>query len=248
MTYDLFSFFNELDLLEIRLNILDPYVDTFVLMESTETFSGKEKPLYFWENRERFRKWMYKIIHLVPPRSYTSDSFHRAFEQKEYLKQGLKVAHSDDIVYYGDLDEIWKPQEIKDDKVYNLEQLNYCYYLNNRSSEEWVGTIVGKWGTIKTNDLRYWRATHTNQLPDGGWHFTNMGGAAQVIKKLEAYDHQEFNHPSIKEDISRKMKDGEDYVGRPTDWQGQPFTFWKDESELPAYILNNKFKYYDYFS
>jgi len=41
--YDCFTFFNELDLLEIRLNILDPYVDYFVIHESTETFSGKSK-------------------------------------------------------------------------------------------------------------------------------------------------------------------------------------------------------------
>ncbi len=36
--YDVFPFFNELDLLEIRLNILDPYVDYFVLVEATEDF------------------------------------------------------------------------------------------------------------------------------------------------------------------------------------------------------------------
>ncbi len=46
MTYDCFTLFNELDLLEIRLSILDEYVDYFVLCESVETFSGKRKPLY----------------------------------------------------------------------------------------------------------------------------------------------------------------------------------------------------------
>ena len=43
---DLFPFFNELDLLEIRLNSLDPYVDCFILSEATKTFSGLDKPLY----------------------------------------------------------------------------------------------------------------------------------------------------------------------------------------------------------
>lgn len=42
--FDAFLFFNELDLLEIRLNILDPYVDFFILNESNLTFSGKENP------------------------------------------------------------------------------------------------------------------------------------------------------------------------------------------------------------
>lgn len=63
--YDIFPFFNELDLLEIRLNILDPYVDYFVLVEATGTFSGNRKPLYFKENRERYKKWAHKIIHYV---------------------------------------------------------------------------------------------------------------------------------------------------------------------------------------
>ena len=42
MIYDCFTFFNELDLLDIRLNILNDYVDKFVIVESTKTFTGKE--------------------------------------------------------------------------------------------------------------------------------------------------------------------------------------------------------------
>ena len=63
--YDLFLFFNELDLLEIRLNILDSYVDYFVIIESTETFTGTPKKLFYEENKERFKKWEHKIIHYV---------------------------------------------------------------------------------------------------------------------------------------------------------------------------------------
>jgi beta-1,4-mannosyl-glycoprotein beta-1,4-N-acetylglucosaminyltransferase len=63
--FDAFIFNNELDLLEIRLNILDPYVDFFVINESPITFSGKEKPLYFLENKDRYSKFKDKIIHTV---------------------------------------------------------------------------------------------------------------------------------------------------------------------------------------
>ena len=65
MIYDIFTFFNELDLLEIRLEILDSVVDKFVLIECTETFSGKPKPLYYNENKHLFKKWEHKIIHHV---------------------------------------------------------------------------------------------------------------------------------------------------------------------------------------
>ena len=65
MIYDIFTFFNELDLLEIRFEILDPVVDKFVLIECTETFSGKPKPLYYNENKHMFEKWKHKIIHHI---------------------------------------------------------------------------------------------------------------------------------------------------------------------------------------
>ena len=63
--YDIFTFFNELELLEIRLNILDKYVDYFVLVEATETFSGKPKKLYYEENKHLFKKFEHKIIHHI---------------------------------------------------------------------------------------------------------------------------------------------------------------------------------------
>lgn len=71
--YDVFTFYNELDLLELRLEMLDLYVDKFVLIECVETFSGKPKPLYYEENKDRFSKYHHKIIHHVtydPPKSF----------------------------------------------------------------------------------------------------------------------------------------------------------------------------------
>ena len=59
MIYDIFSFNNELDMLDIRLNVLSPYVDYFVIVEATETFSGVEKPLYFFNNKHLFNKHIF---------------------------------------------------------------------------------------------------------------------------------------------------------------------------------------------
>jgi beta-1,4-mannosyl-glycoprotein beta-1,4-N-acetylglucosaminyltransferase len=68
-----FTFFNELDLLELRLDMLNPYVDKFILIECVETFSGKSKSLYYEDNKERFSKYHDKIIHHItydPPKSF----------------------------------------------------------------------------------------------------------------------------------------------------------------------------------
>ena len=61
--YDCFNFFNELDILEIRLNVLYEHVDYFVIVESSITHSGEKKPFYFEENKERYSKFLDKIVH-----------------------------------------------------------------------------------------------------------------------------------------------------------------------------------------
>jgi hypothetical protein len=264
MTYDCFMFFNELDLLEIRLSVLDQYVDFFVISEATETFSGQPKPLYYELNKERFAKWHHKIIHnvvddypndteliaLIDSKEYVpkdKEHYRRAFYQKESIKRALVNAKDDDTIYYGDADEIWKPKEIAADKVYKLHQLCYVYYLNNRSSENWAGTIVTKYKNIKNGCLNDMRANPVEFLDDGGWHFTNMGGVEAIKQKIEAYDHQEFNTPEIKAKIEKRMKNNRDYVGRIFDFRWRRFKFWVDESDLPEYLKAHKEHYQHLF-
>lgn len=235
MVFDCTQIYNELDLLEIRLNILDPYVDKFVIGQSRQTFSGKEKPPYFNLQDARWDKWRSKIITGVIPNFEFLDSFDMASKQKNHLRNFLDFhCKPEDTIYYGDVDEIWTPQREEG----KLRQLAYSYYLNMRSSEDWQGTNVFKYKNIK--NLNEIRADHSNVLANGGWHFTNMGGADQIRKKLEAYDHQEFNQENIKQSIEEKMEKGEDYVGRTHDWRGNEFNMWISEVDLPQYLKDNK--------
>ncbi|MDD5165092.1 MAG: DUF5672 family protein [Candidatus Pacebacteria bacterium] len=280
--YDIFTFFNELDLLEIRLNILDPHVDYFVIVEAPKTFSGMPKPLYFAENKERFAQWKDKIIHyVVADAAATTDELKAKFDakkytdeidkkitedvfahsvtgengvdwtkelyQKESIKKALVGLNDDDICYVSDVDEIWNPDAKVDytqNRIYRLKQYMYAYYLNNRSSESWIGPLVAKYKIIKDsylNDLRSEKKTSYTYVKNGGWHFTNMGGADQIRKKIESYGHQEFNNTEIKSKIEQMMSDNKDFVGRK-------FAFWKDESDLPLFILKNKEAYKKYFN
>jgi beta-1,4-mannosyl-glycoprotein beta-1,4-N-acetylglucosaminyltransferase len=63
--FDTFLFFNEIELLDLRLNILDEVVDYFVITEANVTFSGKKKPLFYELNKEKFKKFHHKIIHNI---------------------------------------------------------------------------------------------------------------------------------------------------------------------------------------
>ena len=107
--YDTFPFFNELDLLELRLRELDPIVDFFVLVEATETHTGHPKPLYFRDNAARFAVFAPKIIHVVVdswPSSATSSAWGRERFQRDAIRRGLTAARPDDWILMGDVDEI----------------------------------------------------------------------------------------------------------------------------------------------
>ncbi len=249
MTYDCFTFNGEFDILEIRFNLLSALVDKFIIVEGTETFSGLPKLLY-WKNRDkaRFKQWEDKVIYQtvdsyeeseilqqIQERNYIDTvSFQRAFYQKEVIRkvlenEGLK---DNDIVYYGDVDEVWKPQVV-DEKTHKLRQLAYSYYLNNRSPEDWRGTIVTKWKNIQClNDLRA-NPIEDDILQDGGWHWTNLGGLEAVKSKIESYDHQEVNIPWVKDGLAQRIADNKDFLGR--DYQ-----MWVDDSQLPQYLLDTK--------
>lgn len=147
MTYDCFTFFNELDLLEIRMNILRDVVDRFVICEATVTHQGKPKPLYLAENWERFREFHGKMIYVRgddPPawdeslRNSYGDNWQIENWQRSQLKRGLANCTDDDVIIVSDLDEIPRPEAIRahlrDGGITCFEVEQYAFYLNFRAS------------------------------------------------------------------------------------------------------------------
>lgn len=107
MIYDCFTFFNELELLELRLHELGEVVDKFVLVEATKTHSNKTKPLHYLENRSAFSAFHDKIIHVVVEDSPDSpDPWVVERFQRNSIARGLKSCRLDDFVMVSDLDEI----------------------------------------------------------------------------------------------------------------------------------------------
>ena len=114
MIYDCFQFFNELDILKIRLHVLGPVVDRFVISEATETFSGLKKPLYYEENKAMFAEFEDKIIHVVVDDTPAGGTHERDTFQKNAVTRGLAGCTDDDIVIFSDLDEIPNPDKIRE--------------------------------------------------------------------------------------------------------------------------------------
>lgn len=83
--FDCFLFFNELDLLHIRLEMLYDYVDYFIISECDSTFSGLDKPFYFEENRHIFKKYENKIIYLKHYNSKNIDNINNIYTDKKRI-------------------------------------------------------------------------------------------------------------------------------------------------------------------
>lgn len=190
--YDGFAFFNEMDLLELRLEHLAPAVDYFILVEATRTFQKKEKPLFFKENQARYHRFRDKIIHIVVdqyPTFWTKfrpvTTWHYDNHQKEGILQGLKDARPDDVVIVSDLDEIPfanKVTEYRDRPgIRVFEQYQAYYYLNyvctrihdyggkaiaqqNRGGYgRWRGSVMLEKKLIK--DIKITRTLHDEEGP-----------------------------------------------------------------------------------
>lgn len=109
-TYDCFTFFNELDLLEMRMNILNDVVDYFVIVESTVTFSSKQKKLFFQENKERYSEFLEKIIHVVvddTPNNFFNINFDLNQSNKMDLIKHKILKHVDESTGWGRHETQW---------------------------------------------------------------------------------------------------------------------------------------------
>jgi beta-1,4-mannosyl-glycoprotein beta-1,4-N-acetylglucosaminyltransferase len=248
-TYDAFLFFNELDLLDIRLNIMAPYVDYFVISEATITFSGKPKPLYFLENKERYLEFKNKIIHVIVDDTPTiGDQWDREIFQRECLLRGLESCNSNDMVISSDLDEIPNPTILEKCKkslangiIYTPEQKMYYYYLNFLIKDKiWLGSKICRYETIKKESVRSVRDTKTGvHIKNNGWHFSFMGGIDLIIQKIEAFSHQEYNTDNVKDNLETRISENKDILCA----HNLEFITVPIDDSYPEYIRNNQDKY-----
>ena len=161
--FDCTLYYDEDLILETRLNILDKFVDKFVICESTFTHSGKEKKLNF--NIKKFSNFKNKIIYLIndkepesiiyaqnkteAPDQMRPNAMKRIANQREFLLNGLQEANDNDLILYSDNDEIPNPQTLNEnllkEKISIFEQKLF-YYKFNLLYEKllWYGTRVCK--------------------------------------------------------------------------------------------------------
>lgn len=270
--FDVFPFFNELDILEIRLNILDPFVDYFVLSEATKTFSGSEKLLYYEENKDRFKKFNHKIIHNVIEDTTPIDlhPYQRDVFQKDSIKKLLlEKLEDNDAIIWSDVDEVPNPEAIQDldsyfeqNAIFHFAQENCMGYLNlvevggvirSMTSDwdygdrpRWLGTkIFGKSILEKytLSELRSKQEETNYRVFPGGWHWSYVGSEGLSVEERVLKKIECAAHSELNND---QIKQNITRVKENKDPLGRDYAVYEivpiDET-YPKYIIDNKEKF-----
>lgn len=247
LVYDCFLFYNELDLLELRLNELNGVVDKFVLVEGDTTFTGKPKPYYYAQNKERFKEFSDKIIHVMVKNPTQFDSpWDVEIIQRNSISDGLGGCKDNDIIMISDVDEIPNVDAIKNFNplggISLLEQKMSFYYMNCVSNALWWNAKIGAFRDIK-KETPYMTRLNNNRpvIQNGGWHFTALGGVDAILNKLAAFSHTEYNTEHFRDEaaLTIKIRNGVDIYERG----GIIGSYWNITDEFPKYLQANKDKY-----
>lgn len=256
---DCFTFFNELELLELRCEELLGVVACHFLIESPTTFAGKEKPLYFAKNRAKFMK--YPILPIVVDLPYKGQITREEAWKNDHSSRSLGFQHvanitgDTDTVLISDVDEIPRASMITDfpDEIVVFMQRCYTYWLNYQSPEMWRGTIRMPASKLKQLGgmgayAHRWSWAHHNEAPvryleDAGWHFSYQGGLKRVQDKLRAAAHTEYGGEFYTDPIrlAEKFESGKDLFDR----QQEGFHKVPIDDTFPKYLLDHTERFKD---
>ena len=149
--YDCFQFFNEEHILDLRIIILNEFVDFFVIVESTTDHQGNLKKLNF--NSNQFKKFENKIIYIIvddaaeviKKKHFWGESLVEQHHRNSIMR-GLKKCHDNDLIILSDVDEIPDLTKLnqfnKKNKYAVFSQKAFAYKLNllNNAENNWHGS------------------------------------------------------------------------------------------------------------
>ena len=167
--FDCFMYFDEDLILDVRLNVLDRYVDHFVIVESKFNHKGEKRSLNF--DVKKYKKFENKIKYLVieempnnleaitdqdfgisKEHKFINNAVKRENFQRNFIKNGLNEAQDEDFILISDLDEIpcLENLDLKSvkEKILIFKQLMTYYKFNLALPNFWWH---GTKGCLKRN-------------------------------------------------------------------------------------------------
>ena len=258
--YDCFSYWDEDLLLDLRLNVLNDFVDYFVIVEGNKTWQNNFKKLRLDINK--FSKFKDKIIYIPVEDMPDGDNpYIRENFQRNCISRGLKNSNEEDLIIISDLDEIPNPEALtkfkKNMKYAVFRQFHFYYKINLQSqlNPYWYGSRIcvkkylksPQWlSSLKFKKRPFWRIDKlrlSNIIEEGGWHFCNLKTPEQLLYKYnnlcETNDPYIFKEKIDKkylqiEEIEKRVKEGKDIIGREETYKAKRL-----DKSFPNYILNN---------
>ncbi len=262
--YDCFSYWDEDLLLDLRLSILDKYVDYFVIVEGNKTWQNNRKNFRF--DIKKFKNFKDKIIYVpVEDMPEGKNPWIRENFQRNCIERGLVNAKEEDWIIISDLDEIPNLRNLynfkKEMRYAVFKQNHYYYKLNLQATKKpyWYGSRIcikkylksPQWlRNLKFKKRPFWRVDRlrlNNILINGGWHFCNLKTAKELFHKYknlcetndpyvfkEKIDMKKLNIKNIEEKILK----GKDIIGRNEIYEAK-----KMDNTFPKKILENKIKF-----
>ena len=230
-----FMFYNELDLLNYALNVLDPVIDYFIIVESIHTHMGHIKQLYYQENKHLFKQFHDKIIHIIVtdfpypnPNVANREQWHNENFQRNAIHRGLQQLslNDNDLIIIADLDEIPDPRTIISIKTmppisFNAFNMDMYYYnLCVKIHHNWTLTKILSYkkyiefrdSGISITDIRL--MTGIPEIKMGGWHLSYFGDHNFIKNKIMEFTHQEYNNDHYISKIEENIKNGADLYMR----------------------------------
>ena len=267
--FDCFMYFDEDLLLDLRLNILNNFVDRFVIVESNITHTGQLKEFKFDLNKfEKFKNKIsyYRLENIVIDKNLKLKknwSHHHLIDQsiRNSISKYISDASDDDWIIISDIDELPNPNVIQNfdtRKKYSFfEQQLFYYKFNLKCVSEpiWYGSRLcikkylksPQWlRNIKVNNRNnLLKKIFNNQqiLENGGWHFSSVKKPSEIITKLKSFAHNELvKDYMLNEDyIKNKINDFKDIFEREVKLEKVELN-----ENFPEYLRSNKNKYNEF--
>ena len=242
MLIDSFLFFNETELVELRVQYLEKIVDCFVVVEADITHQGKKKEWSFPKILEgSLKKFSSKIQYhqlSIDPKKIKNeeswiiddikgdDAWRIENFQRNYIKTACQKFSDKDILIISDVDEIPSKQKLEFIKSCDFKKIapialeQYLFHIdcNFLKLESWRGSIVTTMEVCKAYSPHRLRRSRNriSHFTESGWSFSSFGGPNKIKEKLESIAHKEFNNDKFKnvDHIINCQKTGKDLFHR----------------------------------
>ena len=218
-------YFDEDLVLDVRLNLLNNFVDKFVIIESTYDHKGeKREPLF---DIKKFKKFEEKITYILKEdqpnnlekiydnnnekeryRKSVFNASKRENSQRNYILNGLNEAQADDWIIISDLDEIPNLEKVDLKNINNkflFFKQDMMYYKFNLKLENftWIGTKACKFRSLKSP--QWLRDVKSKKF--GWWRFdTLLSKRKYQNTRFVENGGWHFSYLKTPEDIEKKLK------------------------------------------